>query len=117
MRFVKFTFLVLFFLVFMVFFIQNNGQLSTGLELRFDLFMFAYKSQPIPFYLVLLIFFTLGALFSTVFFVIDRIRVDLTLRKAQNEIGELKSELTSLKASQTPQVLSPPVTPEPAQEG
>ena len=115
MRFVKFIFLVLFFLVFMVFFVQNNAQLSAGLELQFNLFMLQLKSQPIPFYLVVLIFFTLGALFSMIFFVIDRIRIDLSLRKAQNEIGELKRELASVKAVQAPQVLSQPAASSEAQ--
>ena len=75
MRFIKFVLLVLFFLFFMVFFVQNNAQLATPLELKFNMFTLNWQCQPIPFYMVVLIFFVLGALFSTIFFVIDRIRI------------------------------------------
>jgi len=71
MRFVKFVLLVLFFLFFMVFFVQNQAQLSTMLELKFHMFTLNWEAQPLPFYLLVLIFFVLGALFSTIFFVID----------------------------------------------
>jgi len=100
MRFVKFVLLVLFFLAFMVFFVQNNVQLSTALELKFNMFMLNYQSAPIPFYLVMLIFFVCGALFSTVFFVIDRIRIGSQLREARYKTGSLETELAALKAKQ-----------------
>lgn len=108
MRFVKFVLLVLFFLAFMVFFVQNNAQLSTALELKFNMFTFNYQSAPIPFYIVMLLFFVCGALFSTVFFVIDRIRIGSQLREAQYKNGSMETELTALKAKQsTPASVTP----------
>lgn len=101
MRFVKFIVLVLFFLAFMVFFVQNNAQLSTALELKFNMFMLNYQSAPIPFYLVMLLFFVFGALFGTLFFVLDRIRIGSQLREAQSKTKSLESELSALKARQS----------------
>uniref|UniRef100_A0A7C4EJT4 LapA family protein n=1 Tax=Fundidesulfovibrio putealis TaxID=270496 RepID=A0A7C4EJT4_9BACT len=105
MRFIKFVLLVLFFLFFMVFFIQNNAQLGTALELKFSMFTFNWQAQPLPFYLVVLIFFVLGALFSTVFFMIDRVRIGSLCREAQSKAASLQTELDALKAKQN--VLSP----------
>ncbi|MFP5222172.1 MAG: lipopolysaccharide assembly protein LapA domain-containing protein [Acidobacteriota bacterium] len=101
MRFIKFILLVLFFLVFMIFFVQNQAQLSSALELKFNLFTLNWQAQPLPFYLVVLIFFVLGALFSTIFFVIDRIRVGSICREAQSKAQSLQSEVDALKAKQT----------------
>lgn len=99
MRFIKFVLLVLFFLIFMVFFVQNNAQLSTALELKFNLFNLQYQSQPIPFYIVVLLFFVVGALFSTLVFVIDRLRIGSCLREARSKVESLERELATLKPS------------------
>ena len=118
MRFIKFVLLVLFFLFSMVFFVQNQAQLSNALELKFQLFNVSWQSQPLPFYLIVLIFFVLGALFSTVFFVIDRIRIGSSCREAQYKAQNLQAELDALKArpgytaSITPP--APVITPAPA---
>ena len=109
MRFVKFVLLVLFFLFFMVFFVQNQAQLSTALELKFSMFTLNWQAQPLPFYLVTLIFFVLGSLFSTVFFVIDRIRVGSLCREAQAKAESLQAEVDSLKARQS--IASPAPAP------
>ena len=98
MRFIKFVVLVLFFLFFMVFFVQNQAQLSTALELKFNMFALDWQSQPMPFYMVVLIFFVLGALFSTFVFGIDRIRVGSLCRDAQAKAQSLQAELNALKA-------------------
>jgi uncharacterized integral membrane protein len=111
MRFIKFVLLVLFFLFFMVFFVQNQAQLSTALELKFNLFTLNWLSQPLPFYLVVLIFFVLGSLFSTIFFVIDRIRIGSICRDAQAQAQSLQSELGSLKAKQSSPSPAPATAP------
>lgn len=116
MRFFKFVLLVLFFLFFMVFFVQNQAQLSTALELKFNLFTLNWQSQPLPFYLVVLIFFVLGSLFSTIFFVIDRIRIGSVCRDAQSKAQSLQSELDSLKAKQGFTSPAPASAPIPAPE-
>jgi len=107
MRFIKFVLLVLFFLFFMVFFVQNNAQLGTILELKFSMFTLNWQAQPIPFYLVVLIFFVIGALFSTVFFVIDRIRIGSACSEAKAKAGALQAELDALKAKQSINVPAP----------
>ncbi|GFK94507.1 hypothetical protein NNJEOMEG_02353 [Fundidesulfovibrio magnetotacticus] len=118
MRFIKFVLLVVFFLFFMVFFIQNQAQLATALELKFSLFTLNWQAQPLPFYLVVLIFFVLGALFSTIFFVIDRIRVGSVCSSAQSKAKSLQAELDSLKAKQSlaSPAPAPVVTPAPEAE-
>jgi uncharacterized integral membrane protein len=101
MRFIKFILLMLFFLFFMVFFVQNNDQLGTALQLKFDLFTLQYQSQPIAFYIVVLIFFVAGGLLSTIFFMVDRVRLGAKLGSAESKIRGLESEMASLKASRT----------------
>lgn len=113
MRFIKFVLLVLFFLFFMVFFVQNNAQLATPLELKFNMFTLNWQCQPIPFYMVVLIFFVLGALFSTIFFVIDRIRIGSVCGDAKAKASALQAELDSLKAKQAISVPAP-AAPAPA---
>jgi lipopolysaccharide assembly protein A len=102
MRFIKFILLVIFFLVFMVFFVQNNAQLSTVLELKFNLFNLQYQSQPIPFYIIVLVFFVAGALFSTLVLIIDRIRVGAHLSQAKSRITALEKDLDSLRGGRSP---------------
>ncbi|MFZ5428003.1 MAG: LapA family protein [Thermodesulfobacteriota bacterium] len=114
MRFIKFVLLVLFFLFFMVFFVQNQAQLSAALELKFNLFNLHWQAQPMPFYLVVLIFFVIGAIFSTIFFVIDRIRVGSICREAQSKAKSLQTELDSLKAKQSLSSPAPAPAPAPA---
>jgi len=118
MRFIKFVLLVVFFLFFMVFFIQNQAQLAQALELKFSLFTLNWQAQPLPFYLVVLIFFVLGALFSTIFFVIDRIRLGALCSSAQSKAKSLQSEVDSLKAKQSVAAPAPApvVTPAPEPE-
>lgn len=108
MRFVKFVLFVLFFLFSMVFFVQNQTQLSNALDLKFQLFTLSWQSQPLPFYLIVLIFFVLGALFSTIFFVIDRIRIGSACREAQYKAQNLQSELDALKARPSTASIAPP---------
>lgn len=114
MRFIKFVLLVAFFLFFMVFFVQNQAQLSTVLELKFNMFTLNWQAQPLPFYMVVLVFFVLGALFSTIFFVIDRIRVGSICRDAQSKAQSLQYELDALKAKQS--IATPAPAPAPAAE-
>jgi uncharacterized integral membrane protein len=107
MRFVKFVLLVLFFLFFMVFFVQNQADLSTTLTLKFHMFTLNWEAQPLPFYLLVLIFFVLGALFSTVFFLIDRIRVGSVCSEAASKAKSLQAELNALKAKSNISVPAP----------
>jgi uncharacterized membrane protein (DUF106 family) len=107
MRFVKFVLLVLFFLFFMVFFVQNQADLSTTLSLKFHMFTLNWEAQPLPFYLVVLIFFALGGLFSTVFFVIDRIRVGSACSEAAAKAKSLQAELDALKAKSSITISAP----------
>jgi lipopolysaccharide assembly protein A len=98
MRFIKFVLLMLFFLFFMVFFVQNNDQLSTALELKFHLFNLKCQSQPIPFFIIVLLFFVAGALLSTIIFIIDRLRLGSKLSSAESKIRGLESDLSNLRS-------------------
>jgi uncharacterized integral membrane protein len=115
MRFIKFILGVVFFVFFMVFFVQNQAQLATVLELKFNMFTLNWQAQPLPFYIVVLVFFFLGALVSAVAFFVDRVRVGSNCREAQSRAQSLQYELDALKAKQTAVVVAAPA-PAPAAE-
>ncbi|MFV0421580.1 LapA family protein [Oleidesulfovibrio sp.] len=97
MRFIKVLGLVLLFFVSMLFFVQNTQVLSQPITLRFDLFMGAWQTIPLPFYFLLLMGFLVGALATLVYFIAERIRLGAALRRARKQIGRLEKEVNSLR--------------------
>ena len=102
MRFIKWIVVVLFFLFFMVFFIQNQAEFNTAMNLKFHLFTLNWEAQPLPFYLWVIVFFVFGVICSIVLFLFDRIRLGARLRSANAQVKRLQAELDSLKATATP---------------
>ena len=109
MRFIKFILVVLIFLFFMVFFVQNQAELATPVNLKFQLFNLDWHAQPLPFYLWVIVFMVLGALCSAIVLILDRIRVGARYRAANSRANRLQAELDALKAKATPSL--PETTP------
>jgi len=107
MRFIKFIVIVLIFLFFMVFFVQNQAQLATPVNLEFKLFTLDWQAQPLPFYLWVIVFMVLGALCSAIILGLDRIRVGLRYRSANARANRLQAELDALKAKEIPSATPP----------
>ncbi len=106
MRFIKVLLLVIFFFLSMVFFIQNTDVLSTPMSLKMDLFNFSYTSQELPFYLVILLAFVVGGIFSLLYFIVDKIVQMTVISKQKSKIGSLEREVSALKTAAADRVES-----------
>lgn len=97
MRYIKVLLLTLFFFVSMVFFIQNNEVLSNELILKLELFDLSFVSRELPFYLVVLLSFVVGSVFSMSYFLGEKIRLSRELKAANAKLAALEQEVTSLR--------------------
>ncbi|MFW6325045.1 MAG: lipopolysaccharide assembly protein LapA domain-containing protein [Desulfovibrionales bacterium] len=97
MRYVKVLALVLFFFFAMVFFVQNTEILSESIRLKLELWDLRLISVPFPFYVLVLLFFVAGALFTLAFFLVEKIRTTRELRSCRHRVSGLEQELNSLR--------------------
>ncbi|MDQ7834448.1 MAG: LapA family protein [Humidesulfovibrio sp.] len=97
MRYLKAIMLALLFVVSMLFFVQNNGPLSTSLQLEFNLITLHLISIPLPLYLFVLAAFLLGVVFSLSFLLVDRIRLSLELKALRRQHAALEDEALALR--------------------
>jgi len=97
MRYIKFLFLVLVFVISMLFFVQNTQSLSQPLSLILDLKFQTFKSIELPLYTVILLSFALGGVLATVFFMFDKIRMAAQLHSCKSRMNGLEKELNSLR--------------------
>lgn len=101
MRYLKVLVLVLFFCAAMIFFIQNTATLSVPIILRFAILHWQWISVPIPTYLMILGAFTLGALITTFFFLLEKLRTGRQLRLCKANLIQLQNERKSPEVSGT----------------
>ncbi|WP_027184738.1 LapA family protein [Desulfovibrio inopinatus] len=113
MRFIKVLLLVIFFFLSMVFFIQNTGVLSAPMSLKMELFNYSYTSQELPFYLVILLAFAVGGIFSLLYFIVDKVVQMTVISKQKAKIASLEREVSALKSAASERVEStyPAATP------
>jgi lipopolysaccharide assembly protein A len=97
MRYIKVLLLTLFFFVSMVFFIQNNEVLSKLLVLKLELLDLHFISRELPFYLIVLLSFVVGSIFSMSYFLIEKVRLSKELKAANAKLAALEQEVTSLR--------------------
>ncbi len=114
MRVIKVLFLLVFFFVCMLFFVQNTAILETPLLLKLGAFGFMVQSPAVPFYVVLLIAFVAGGLFCTLYFLAEKVRLATSVRSLQNKVNAMEKQLASQKKST---VAAPLVTPSYAAAG
>lgn len=98
MRVVKVLLLILFFFFCMIFFVQNTAILSTPLLLKMDVFSLSYASPEVPFYVVLLLSFVVGGLFSLAYFVLEKVRMASEIKAQAGRIAALEKELAASKS-------------------
>ena len=89
MRVVKVLFLILFFFVCMLFFVQNTQMLSTPLELKLDVFSMSWSTTPTPFYVALLLSFVIGGVFATLYFMAERFRLNGKVKALEGQVASL----------------------------
>lgn len=99
MRVIKVLFLLVFFFVCMLFFVQNTAILETPLLLKLGAFGYEAHSPAVPFYVVLLLAFVAGGLFSTLYFLAEKVRLATSVRSLQNKTNALEKQLAAQKKS------------------
>ena len=108
MRVIKVLFLLVFFFICMLFFVQNTAILETALLLKLGAFGYMVQSPAVPFYVVLLIAFVAGGLFCTLYFLAEKVRLATSVRSLQNKVNAMEKQLAAQKKST---VASPIVAP------
>lgn len=113
MRFIKVLILLVFFFVCMLFFVQNTTTLETPLVLRLSAFGLSAESPGAPFYVVLLLSFVAGGLFSTIYFLVEKIRLSAQVRKLSAKVRSLeeKQSATPVMPTVTPFTAAPTISP------
>ncbi|SDL19751.1 putative membrane protein [Maridesulfovibrio ferrireducens] len=97
MRYLKVLALVILFFVSMVFFIQNTPELSKEVTLSMALLDFKFTSQPLPYYLLILVAFCAGSFICLFYFMADKIRLSGQLRTCRTKMSNLEQEVNSLR--------------------
>lgn len=108
MRVIKVLFLLAFFFVCMLFFVQNTAILETPLVLKLGAFGYHAETTGVPFYVVLLMSFVAGGLFATLYFLTEKVRLSASQRSLQNKVNAMEKQLAARAAMPTP-----PATPTP----
>jgi len=102
MRVIKVIFLLAFFFLCMLFFVQNTAMLETPLLLKLAVFGFKAETPAVPFYVVLLLAFVLGGLFATLYFLAEKVRIATGMRSLQNKVNAMEKQLAQKKPTTTP---------------
>jgi len=97
MRYIKVLLLTLFFFISMIFFIQNDEMLSSNLILKLELFGLNFVSRELPFYLIVLLSFVVGSVFSMTYFLVEKLRLSRELKASKAKLAGLEQEVTSLR--------------------
>jgi uncharacterized integral membrane protein len=100
MRFLKALWLIVFFFLSLLFFIQNNEALGQKLTLSFDTYYFQYvwTNTAVPLYVVVLLGFFAGALVTLGYLIMDRIRLRMELAGCRRDNRKKEKELKHLRA-------------------
>ncbi len=97
MRFIKVLLLVLFIFLALLFVAQNSEVLEQTIQLKLNLHFWKYMSVPLSLVLLLAAAFVVGALFSLVFFVTEKMRLGAALKSCRSRMAGLEQELNSLR--------------------
>ncbi len=94
MRYIKVLLLVLLFFFVMLFFVQNQATFSQALPLKLDLLFIApLETNPLPFYVMLLICFVIGALVTLLMLIWDRLSISAKLTMANMRARSVERDL------------------------
>lgn len=97
MRWLKAIFFSLLFLIAVIFVVQNLDFLNQSAEIKLNLYFFNRSSVPLPFYVLLLLFFLFGVIFASFYTLKAWYRKLRLVKMKEKEIEKLKQELDSLR--------------------
>ena len=100
MRFIQVLLLIVVFTCGLLFFIQNSKELETALTLKFSLYYgdLSWTGKPLPFFVIVLAAFVVGAVLSALYLLLDRVRMGCNLLKYKNDLRAREKEITRLRA-------------------
>ena len=101
MRFLKALLLIAIFTFGLLFFIQNSKALEAPLALTFSLYYgdLTWTSQALPFFVIVLAAFAVGAVLSALYLLIDRIRLGCSLVGCKSSLRSAEKEAKRLRAA------------------
>jgi ATP adenylyltransferase len=97
MKHLRALLVILFVLLVIVIAVQNYQQMATKINFKVDLLFFRYESAPMSVYLIAIISFLLGVIFSGLYGVTERFRLKRQIRYLMKESKEKDEELNSLR--------------------
>lgn len=97
MRYLKVLGLVALFFFSMLFFVQNHDILVQQLALELKVFGWHYQTEAVPFYLIILMSFVVGAVLCTLYFFLERVRLSKQCKQFKKEAAALERELAALR--------------------
>jgi putative membrane protein/ATP adenylyltransferase len=94
MRYVKVLLFIVFFYFVMLFFVQNQAALSQSMSLRLDvMFLPPVESVPLSFYILMLVSFLVGGVYTLLMLVWDRLALSAQLGAARRRADSDRKEL------------------------
>ena len=101
MRFIKVLLLIVVFTCGLHFFIQNSKSLESTITLTFSLYYgdLTWTGKPLPFFVIVLGAFVVGALLASAYLLIERVRMGCTLLKHKNDLRVKEKEIVRLRAA------------------
>lgn len=99
MRFLKALLLVAIFTCGLLFFIQNSKALEAPITLSFSLYYgdLTWTGKPLPYFVIVLAAFVVGALLSAVYLLIERVRLGCSVLRYKNDLRGKEKELVRLR--------------------
>lgn len=97
MRYLKVLLLAVFFFAALLFLYQNKPVLDNAINLKLAMFGYKWTSPNLPIYLLVLIAFLVGAVLSTLYFFVDKMRCAGSLRACKSRVSSLEQEVNSLR--------------------
>ena len=101
MRFIKVLLLIVIFTCGLLFFIQNSKSLESPITLGFSLYYgdLSWTGKPLPFFVIVLGSFVVGALLASAYLLFERVRIGCTLLKYKNDLRSRDKEIVRLRAA------------------
>jgi len=97
MKHIKAIISIVLMLLAVVLIVENLAQLSQKLTLQADLYFWEWKTEPMSFYLVIIIVFLLGILIASLYGILERFKLKKEIRIISKKKREKDKELDSLR--------------------
>ncbi|MBW1679956.1 MAG: LapA family protein [Deltaproteobacteria bacterium] len=97
MKHIRAVFMILFMLVVIIVAVQNYEAMSTAVKFRVDFLFFQHETAEMSLYLIVVISFLVGVIFSALYGITERFRQKREIKRLEREAREKDKELNSLR--------------------